>query len=427
MLLHDKAGNNAIVAMTLNHPPGAEAGATQFYADSPAWWTNIADPLANAQSSLLGGEQGTPRVVCTSAGQTTRLVVGLVETAVPLGGGGSGVDGEAAVGSTARRRDTKFELVAAQDGSILSGTQGSSIHLRIHRAKEKLLGTPSTATVEASNDGLSRPDPNQLALNVDSIPVALHVQITGGGGEVGTMPLEVLTADGILLSLPGKMGTVPLSVCLLELRTAGGGGSVEGGACLAEAVVILEIFSPEKYIVRLRPSSEAAVHVRPASMLNMAGSGRMEGMDEDSNNKVKPDAIVEKTRVAFIVDLQKVDGYKLSTLHLMRHLPDKFRASALDLSCACEQCMHLHFAAIRLRSDLHPVFKLNSYTQLWVKYNDDAFVCVLVCDGTAGELPVKDILDEAGVELIRICLKMPRMVSTVESVPRRSVVSCTAV
>ena len=48
----------------------------------------------------------------------------------------------------------------------------------------------------------------------------------------------------------------------------------------------------------------------------------------------------EGTRVLFLVDLAVVDGFKLSTLHLMKHLPDTFRTSTLDLSCACESFLY---------------------------------------------------------------------------------------
>lgn len=421
-LLHDKAGNS-VVTLTSSRPPSKLADASenrekQAYAESPEWWTNIVDHLANAQSSLLGAEEDTSRVVCTSAGHTTRLVVDLVETAVLPGGGGSGVDGEATVGSTARRRDTKFKLMATQDGSIVSGTQGSNIHLQIHQAKEIVSGKPATATAEA-NDGLSPLGSKQLARRVDDEPVPLHVQVTGGGGEVAMMPLEVLTAEGILLSLPGKMGTISLGICLRELRTVGEEGSAKGVTCLAETLVILEIFSPEMYIVRRRPSSEAAIQEAPsASMLNMAGNDHMKGMVEDSSNKVRPnpDAVVKITRVAFVVDLQKVDGYKLSTLHLIRLLPEKFRASALDLSCACERGM------VFVAPESHGLACLLCLVEF---VHSTRFITVLpvfasVCVGAAGELPVKDLLGEAGVELIRICLRIPRKVSNIERVLQRS-------
>lgn len=38
-------------------------------------------------------------------------------------------------------------------------------------------------------------------------------------------------------------------------------------------------------------------------------------------------------RVVLVSNLKVVDGEKLSTFHLMKHLPDNIRASVLDLSC----------------------------------------------------------------------------------------------
>lgn len=171
---------------------------------------------ANSQFSLLGGDD-VPRVVCTAAGRTTRLVLELVTTTmVSPAPRNTSVDNEA-VSSTLRRSDTKFELAAPQDGSILSGTQGSNIHLRIHQAEEILLGTPATATAEV-DDGVSLQNSQQLAQNEDNIPTSLHVKIRADGNEMATMPLAALTVEGVLLTLPGLEGTFSVGMCLLDLE-----------------------------------------------------------------------------------------------------------------------------------------------------------------------------------------------------------------
>lgn len=347
-LLHDKAGN-AVVTLTPNRPPtkkpdrASEAEAKQFYgasAQSPEWWEDMVNSTANAESSLLLDGGNVPRVVCTAAGRTTRLVVDLATTTlISPGRREAVVDGEAAADSTSRRRDTKFELVAAQDGSIISGTQGSSIHLRMRRANEILLGTPATATAEV-DDGLSPRDSRHLAQNEDDTPMSLHVKITADGNEMATMPLKALTVEGVLLTLPGLEGTFSVSICLLDLNPATIGGSAEGARCLAETMVLLEIFSAETQTVRRRSSSETTVQVRSSpDVMKMMVNGNMEGAIEEGNNKIEAGAgfNVDTKRVVFVVDLQGVDGYKLSTLHLIKHLPEKFRASALDLSCASEK------------------------------------------------------------------------------------------
>lgn len=50
-------------------------------------------------------------------------------------------------------------------------------------------------------------------------------------------------------------------------------------------------------------------------------------------SSLEPAPPPSETRVVFISNLRDVDGYKLSTVHLARHLPDHIRASVLDVSC----------------------------------------------------------------------------------------------
>lgn len=302
-MLHDQAGH-AIVMMS--HQPlntGGTAATTNVFDPNNRleWWTAMMDDKKAHRPDI--GEGGA-KVVCTSAGRSTRFVVDLVKPSLDIS---VGVNDE----TVPPERRKRFEMVSAHDGSIVSSNQGN-VHLRVSR--EAILAAASVEAGERSRD----------SENAESMDLsALHVKITGDAGELLTTSLERLYIDGVPLSLHGLEGTIVIGICVFE-NHGGGGTAVETRpeGCLAETTLIFEIFSEETHMVQRRSSSETSV---VSSYVTM-----------DSGIEAVEDA-VKVTRVAFSVDVKVVDGAKLSILHLMKHLPETFRASALDLSCACER------------------------------------------------------------------------------------------
>lgn len=299
-MLHDKAGHS-IVVMSHQSPNtgGTAAAANGFYPTNiPAGWTNMMEDKKVRSDIGKGGA----KVVCTSAGHSTRFVVDMVKPSLEME-----AENKAETGPPRRRK--RFELVTTHDGSIISSNQ-ENVHLRISR--EGMLGAASVGVGEMSPH-------SEHEENMDLS--ALRVKITGDAGELLTTSLAHLYVDGVPLSLHGLEGTIVVGICVFENH--GGDAAVETWpeGCLAETMLIFEVFSEETHMVQRRSSSETAVssHV---SMTNDLGAV------EDA---------VKETRVVFSVDLKVVDGAKLSILHLMKHLPENFRASALDLSCACER------------------------------------------------------------------------------------------
>lgn len=313
-MLHDKAGHS-IVVMSHQSPNtgGTAAAANGFYPTNiPAGWTNMIEDKKVRSDIGKGGA----KVVCNSAGHSTRLVVDMVKPSLEMEAGTN-----AETGPPGRRK--RFELVSTHDGSIVNSNQGN-VHLRISR--EGMLGAASVGVGEISPH-------SEHEENVDLS--ALRVKITGDAGELMTTSLARLYVDGVPLSLHGLEGTIVIGICVLE--NYGGGAAVETRpeGCLAETMLIFEVFSEETHMVQRRSSSETAV----PSYVSM------------TNDFEAVEDAMKETRVVFSVDLKVVDGAKLSILHLMKHLPENFRASALDLSCACERL----FATLQSNECTHRV------------------------------------------------------------------------
>lgn len=303
-MLHDKSGN----CVVMMESPGtiartsSAAAAARGALVSEEWWANI---LRDADMfSSLGGDA---RVVCTSAGRTTRLVLDLVEpehtVVVPLpktAGKGVGADGSVATSTSS------FKLTSKQNGSIVSSYH-SSFHVQISQA----VGLQRISAVNGGTAG------SQLLETDDpEMTVPRRVKISVNGVEATTV-LDSVSIDGV------KEGTNVFEFCLLEKQMEDperGGGAADGEVCIAQTSLIIEVFSAETHVVRRRPSREGALSSRTAA-------GGTEGGDGG----------IEPRRVVFVIDLRVVDGYKLSSHHLSKNMPSGFRASVLDLSCACEE------------------------------------------------------------------------------------------
>lgn len=307
MLLHDKVGNS-IVAMenqAIMSQSSSAATPAQGAPRSEEWW---AEMVREAGASSILGQ--TTSVVCTSAGQTTSLVFDLMESVVPSQ---KKTDGGGEYAESIASTTASFKLTSRQDGSIVSSSS-SFVHIRVSRAA----GSMQRDVLIPGVAGLQRAE---AATDDGAFARALRVKVTVDGMQAATISLERAITQGVLLSFEGVEGTHVFEVSLLEKQAEvpEENPSSDREDCIVETALVLEIFSAETQVVQGRYSNEIVF-----SSSTMAG-----GVETDEGG-------LQETRVTFIVDLAVVDGYKLSTLHLMNHLPSNFRASTLDLSCACE-------------------------------------------------------------------------------------------
>ncbi|CAM9533255.1 unnamed protein product [Ectocarpus fasciculatus] len=301
-MLHDTSGNCVVTMesqVTIAQASSAAAAARGALV-SEEWWAGI---LRDADIfSSLGG---AARVMCTSAGHTTRLVLDLVgpehTVVAPLpttaGKGGSHHSSVATATSS-------FKLTSEQKGSIVSSYH-SSFHVQVSQAA----GLQRISTLDGGTAGSQ-----QLETDHDpEMTVPRRVKISVNGVEAMTV-LDSVSIDGV------REGTNVFEFCLLEKQMKdpeGGTRPADEEVCIAQTSLIIEVVSAETHVVRRRPSLEGALSSR-------AAAGGTEGGDGG----------IEPRRIVFVVDLRVMDGYKLSTLHLSKNMPSGFRASVLDLSCA---------------------------------------------------------------------------------------------
>ncbi|CAN0483437.1 unnamed protein product [Ectocarpus sp. 12 AP-2014] len=293
-MLHDTSGN-CVVTMdspaTIARTSSAAAAAHGALVSKESWAHILRD--ADMFSSL-GGDA---KVMCTSAGHTTRLVLDLVEpehTAVvplPKTAGEGGGDGSAATATSS------FKFTSEQNGSIVS-SHHSSFHVRFSQAA----GLRRIGAIDGGTAG------SELLETVRR-----RVKISVNGVEATTV-LDSVSIDGV------REGTNVFEFCLLEKQMDDperGTRPADGEVCIAQTSLIIEVFSAETHLVRRRPSQEGALSSRAAAGGTKGGDGG-----------------IEPRRIVFVVDLRVMDDYKLSTLHLSKNMPSGFRASVLDLSCA---------------------------------------------------------------------------------------------
>lgn len=300
-MIHDKAGHSLVTFV--NNPIAMGGSGTVYGVPGGEDWL-----LHGMGEGVAAPAGGGAKVVCTSAGRTTRLVFYSVEPRARVNSPQAKHDGSDDAQSLLPSSHN-VKLVSPQDGSIISATHGN-IHVRVSR-DEKLRQRDGH---ETDVSGMHIDDDNACGSK-------LCVKTTVDGEKWLTTSLERMSIRGGLVTLRDLEGTNVFEVCLYEQDTGETGESRvdKRQGCIARAVLTLEMFSAETQMVQRRSSSQTAL--TPGVMSSGVGVD-------------KP--IVEGTRVAFLVDLGVVDGFKLSTLHLMKHLPDTFRASALDLSCECE-------------------------------------------------------------------------------------------
>lgn len=305
-MLHDNAGNSVV---KMENPATMDqvstiAGIAQGAQLRKEWRAEILWEDGKVQSIGQGGD-----VVCTSAGQTTRLVFDLMEPPQinTVGLSEDDIDAASNIESSASDRPS-FKLSSRQDGSIISSSY-SLFHLRVSRNVEFVQETAIDTVADirrretASSDGVSTGE--------------LHINITVDGTMVTRVSLERASIEGVLLPVVGRQGgTLVFEICLFEHHSRASERLLEAVAvCMAETKLLLETFSADTQLVQRRRSAEDI----PSTAC-------------DVEERKSPEMI----RVIFLVDLKVVDGYKLSTLHLAKHLPNNFQASTLDLSCACE-------------------------------------------------------------------------------------------
>ncbi|CAM9232400.1 unnamed protein product [Ectocarpus fasciculatus] len=324
-MVHDKDGN-AVVRMgaSVDMAQASLAAAVHTAFDSAEWWESIMD-----EGHMLPSVGGGANVKCTSAGQTTSLVFYLeesrpVERTSPK-------EAESWNATSTASSSMGLQLSSRQDGSVISAAC-SRINVRIAPAEGLMHGERASNAV--AGDRLDGVD--------GDVASKLRVKITVDG-VVATSSLETASTQGFGLSLVSVEGTIVFEVCLLdaEEETSDSGGFIVRGSCIAETVLILEIVSTETQIIQRRsPSSTTPSGKTPHGV---------ESYNGDTGH----------TRVVFLVGLESVDGYNLSTLNLMKHLPRNFRASALDVSC------------------------------------------------TSGDTPLNNMLDQEALEVFRLCIELP--------------------
>ena len=299
-MLHDNAGHSLVTLAS--SPISIDGSCTAYGFPHDEGWL-----LHSTKDGVVAPTGDGAKVACISAGRTTRLVFDLVTSREDTDSPRAYYDSSDAEAFVPLSHNVR--LVSPQDGSIISASH-SNIHVRITRDTE--LRKRDNLEIDVSGAPL---------LHENACGSTLCVMLTVDGVEWMTTSLERMCTQGGLQSLRGLEGTNVFEVCLFghgpgeadESRPA-----VRQG-CIARATLLLEMFSAERQMVQRRSSSETTL--KPSFM----SSGI--GVDEPSG---------EDTRVVFVVDLGVVDGFKLSTLHLVKHLPDTFRVSTLDLSCASE-------------------------------------------------------------------------------------------
>lgn len=276
------------------------------------------------------------------------------------------------------RGEKIFEFASTQNGTIVSAAQGN-IHIRVSReatpaaaAAVTVEATPKTTMVDTDDEegysiatGTSESnlllDATTTTNNGESV---LDVKIMANGNELTTLPLDNAIDKGILVNLRGLEGTQVLELFLLERwrgqkhqhQQQGRKTSVARDlgdarvACLASCPLFFEAFSAENSVVQQRRPSLAVATVATMTKVIAAHDGDGElsnryhrqqdigniaggvGM-RDGASAGEGAGTGAEARVVFVVDVGVVDGYKLSTLHLIRHLRPRIRASVLDLSC----------------------------------------------------------------------------------------------
>ncbi|CBJ29248.1 Glycosyltransferase, family GT4 [Ectocarpus siliculosus] len=323
-MLHDHAGSSLLaidgsIEVGKASSFGGAAVSDPLYKE---WWTEITRNVSTLQ--YLGVDAG---VVCTAASQTTRLVFDLTktgQTTTPCNDTNNADTKAEATACTSAR----FKLSSQQNGSIISSTS-STVHLQIDDAAGLMQsGAMSTGVADL---GLA-----ETAADDGGPARALLIKVVVDGVEATKISLKEASTKGVLLSFDDLQGTHAFEISMLETQA---GSEV----CLAETAMILEIFTAEPHIVTGRPSIRRKLSPSSSGIVTREGGPQV-------------------TRVVFLGDLEVLDGYKLSTLHLMKNLPTNFRASTLDLSCA------------------------------------------------SGDLPVKDLFDKEGIEVFHLCIEIPNEV-----------------
>lgn len=290
-MIHDKAGNS-IVRMA--QARSAAALAPDVLVSKEQWAQMVAETIS------LQSMGGMPSAVCTSAGHTTRLVFDLVASPTFL---------------PPASTTTRFKLASQQDASIISSAN-SNINLRVSRAAAAGLRQRGGISGCQATDHVAN-TADDYGLSECSVKITVD-------GVVVNISLERASTQGLVIPLEGWEGTVVFEICVYYKLAEGPGGkqSVDPRVCVGEGVLILELFSAETQVVQRRSSREVVLPSSPVP----------DGLDENLGSTEAP----TPTRVVFLISLEAVDGYQLSTLHLMEHLPNNFQASALDLTCACE-------------------------------------------------------------------------------------------
>lgn len=298
-MIHDKSGNS--IVQMVRAPSTAVAPDALV---SQKKWAQ----MVRENNSPLQSMGDTPSAVCTSAGHTTRLVFDLMTSPTFL--------------PPAESQTTSVKLVSQQDASIISSAN-SNINIRVSRA-----AAAAAAAGMRQRDGIDVRSRASAHLDDDTTdgpglsdwPVKITVD-----GAVVNISLENASTRGFPVALEGWEGTIVFEVCVFEAWAEGDPGEnqsfVDPHVCVAEGVLILELYSAETQVVQRRSSREMVLPSSP-----VPGGLLDEGLGSTGGT----------TRVAFLISLDAVDGYQLSTLHLMKHLPSNFQASAVDLTCACE-------------------------------------------------------------------------------------------
>lgn len=321
ILYHDEVGR-AIV--TQSHPRDlcAATDTAHLLQDRGAknctclssWWNDL---VTDSKTTI--DERAEAR--CSSTGRLTRVVFRLREV--------HRVDHELEAKIPPKIMLPRFELMSPEDGAVVSAEQ-ATVHLSISiDSRLRRVGH------EGGEHGVTQRQESELL----STPSSLQTRVTVDGLTLPTMALESAAIEGIVVSLKGLEGTNVIEMCVAEIEpvaaapsstTASSEGTTRG-ACLAEGTAIVEIFSSETHIMHRR---------RSLMVDRMPSDDLISHLVDKQNGKAREAGATTNNarQVLFIIDLEVVDGFKLSTLQLMKHLPDGIiYASTLDLSCACER------------------------------------------------------------------------------------------
>lgn len=257
-LLHDNVGNalvmqsssavleEAIDLEVLWSAAGGETTQTNGHSSfRPGWWTHLSDESKTWQ------KQGGIVAECTSAGATTRLSFNL-SSGSPAGTGGSRgatrTDAYITDGCVSTQIE-KYAFSTTHDGAVISVAQGN-VHLRISLDQETSVTAGTAGNVAVSQETLHHYTRNAFR--------SLNVKIIVNREIYVTLTLQTLTKEGVLLQMPdGVEGTHVIELWLLEEN----GGSSEPDAsahpieerrCLAQGVLIFEVFPEETYVLQRR-------------------------------------------------------------------------------------------------------------------------------------------------------------------------------